>query len=40
MSDLDHKPTPDEVGYVFRKFFPGHGWFQGTVKKIRPNAGK
>ncbi len=28
-----------DIGYTFVKFFPGHGYFRGTVVKIRPNAG-
>ena len=28
------------VGYKFRKYFPGHGYFTGEVIEIRPGAGK
>jgi len=32
-------PKIGEVGYIFTKYFPNHGFFEGKVVKIRPNAG-
>lgn len=26
------------IGYTFRKLFPGHGWFEGSVIEIRPKV--
>ena len=34
------KPKIGEVGYIFTKYFPNHGVFEGKVVQIRPNAGK
>lgn len=31
-------PAVGEVGYIFDKYFPGHGWFEGRVIAIRPGA--
>ena len=28
------------IGYTFRKYFPGHGYFTGRVVKIREGAGE
>ena len=27
-----------DVGCKLVKYFPGHGWFEGTIEKIRPDA--
>ena len=35
--DID-VPAVGEVGYIFHKHFPGHGWFEGKVIVIRPGA--
>ena len=32
-------PALGNVGYRFRKHFPGHGYFDGIVIQIRPEAG-
>jgi hypothetical protein len=28
----------DAIGFVFHKYFPGYGWFEGHVAQIRPDA--
>lgn len=35
-----NEPKIGEVGYIFKKYFPNHGFFQGKVMRILPNAGK
>ncbi len=33
-------PVIGEVGFSFTKYFPGYGYFKGTVTQIRPGARK
>jgi hypothetical protein len=40
MSEAEPKPKSHEIGFVFKKYFTGYGWFDGTVTQIRLNAGE
>ena len=37
-ADTDYSNDIGNVGYKFRKFFPGYGYFDGIVKEIRKGA--